>query len=156
MEFGPRALGSRSILADPTRAEMKDLINKYVKHREEFRPFAPSCLAERAGEYFEGCASSPFMLFVYSVKQAMREKVPAITHIDGTARVQTVTREANPRYYALIEAFERRRGVPMVLNTSFNVMGEPIVHTPADAARCFYSTGMDALAMGDYVLIKQS
>lgn len=154
MEFGPRALGSRSILADPTRADMKDLINTYVKHREEFRPFAPSCLAERAGEYFDGCTSSPFMLFVYPVTWAMREKVPAITHIDGTARVQTVTREANPKYYALIEAFERRRGVPMVLNTSFNVMGEPIVHTPSDAVRCFYSTGMDALVMGDYVLVK--
>ncbi len=154
MEFGPRALGSRSILADPTRADMKDLINKYVKHREEFRPFAPSCLAERASEYFEGCTSSPFMLFVYPVKPAMRGKVPAITHIDGTARVQTVTRDTNPQYYALIEAFERRRGVPMILNTSFNVMGEPIVHTPADATRCFYSTGMDALVMGDHILKK--
>lgn len=154
MEFGPRALGARSILADPTRPDMKELINKYVKHREEFRPFAPSCLAERAGEYFDGCAASPFMLFVYPVKPGMREKVPAITHIDGTARVQTVTRDANPRYYALIEAFERRRGVPMVLNTSFNVMGEPIVHTPEDAVRCFYSTGMDALVMGGFVLVK--
>lgn len=154
MEFGPRALGSRSILADPTRADMKDLINKFVKHREEFRPFAPSCLAERAQDYFEGCTTSPFMLFVYPVKPTMRDKVPAITHIDGTARVQTVTREANPKYYALIEAFERRRGVPMILNTSFNVMGEPIVNTPADATRCFYSTGMDALVMGDYLLIK--
>ncbi|NUM52651.1 MAG: carbamoyltransferase [Candidatus Hydrogenedentes bacterium] len=154
MEFGPRALGARSILADPTRADMKDLINMYVKHREEFRPFAPSCLAERAGEYFDGCTSSPFMLFVYPVKKELREKVPAITHVDGTARVQTVTRDANPKYYALIEAFERRRGVPMVLNTSFNVMGEPIVNTPADAARCFFSTGMDALVLGDFVLTK--
>jgi carbamoyltransferase len=94
------------------------------------------------------------MLFVYPVKPEMRAKVPAITHIDGSARVQTVTRDANPRYYALIEAFERRRGVPMVLNTSFNVMGEPIVHTPEDAVRCFYSTGMDALVMGDFVLVK--
>ena len=94
------------------------------------------------------------MLFVYPVRPEVRARVPAITHVDGTARVQTVTREADPKYYALIEAFERRRGVPMVLNTSFNVMGEPIVHTPADAARCFYSTGMDALVMGDYVLTK--
>lgn len=154
MEFGPRALGARSILADPTRADMKDLLNKYVKHREEFRPFAPSCIEERAPEYFEGCGASPFMLFVYRVKPAMRARVPAITHVDGTARVQTVRRESNPRYYALLEAFDRRRGVPMVLNTSFNVMGEPIVNTPADAVRCFYSTGMDALVLGDYVLTK--
>lgn len=154
MEFGPRALGSRSILADPTRAEMKDLLNKYVKHREEFRPFAPSVLQERAFEYFEGCNDSPFMLFVYPVRAEKQADVPAITHIDGTARVQTVAREANPLYYRLIEMFERRRGVPMVLNTSFNVMGEPIVNTPADAVRCFYSTGMDALALGDYVLVK--
>ncbi len=155
MEFGPRALGGRSILADPTRPDMKDLINKCVKHREEFRPFAPSCLEERAGEFFEGCASSPFMLFVHPVKPEQRSKVPAITHIDGTARVQTVSRDADPLYYRLIEAFERRRGVPMVLNTSFNVMGEPIVHTPADAVRCFYSTGMDALVMGGCVVVKR-
>ena len=154
MEFGPRALGSRSILADPTRAEMKDLLNKYVKHREEFRPVAPSVLQERAAEYFEGCHESPFMLFVYPVRSEKRGVVPAITHIDGTARVQTVTRESNPTYYRLIEEFEKRRGVPMVLNTSFNVMGEPIVNTPADAVRCFYSTGMDALVLGDYVLLK--
>jgi carbamoyltransferase len=155
MEFGPRALGARSILADPTRPDMKDLMNKYVKYREEFRPFAPSCLEERAPEYFEGCRHSPFMLFVYRVKPEMRAQVPAITHVDGTARVQTVSREVDPRYYALIEAFERRRGVPLVLNTSFNVMGEPIVHTPADAVRCFYSTGMDALVLGDYVVTKR-
>jgi carbamoyltransferase len=154
-EFGPRALGSRSILADPTRPDMQDLINKYVKHREEFRPFAPSCLEERAHEYFEGCTWSPFMLFVYPVKPAMRDKIPAVTHVDGTARVQTVSKATHPQYYALIEAFERRRGVPMVLNTSFNVMGEPIVNSPADAIRCFYSTGMDALAIGDFVVRKR-
>ena len=134
---------------------MKDLINTCVKHREEFRPFAPSCLEERASEFFEGCASSPFMLFVHPVKPGQRSKVPAITHIDGTARVQTVSRDADPLYYRLTEAFERRRGVPMVLNTSFNVMGEPIVHTPADAVRCFYSTGMDALVMGGCVVVKR-
>ncbi len=155
MEFGPRALGSRSILADPTRPDMKDLINHYVKHREEFRPFAPSCLKERAPEFFEGCADSPFMLFVHPVRPEKRAQVPAITHIDGTARVQTVDRDVNPEYYRLIEAFERRRGVPMVLNTSFNVMGEPIVHTPSDAVRCFYSTGMDALVIGDCVVLKR-
>jgi len=155
MEFGPRALGARSILADPTRGDMKDLLNHYVKHREDFRPFAPSVLEERASEYFSGCSRSPFMLFVYPVAAEKCAAVPAITHIDGTARVQTVSRAAQPRYYRMIEAFERRRGVPMVLNTSFNVMGEPIVCTPADAVRCFYSTGMDALVMGDYVLEKR-
>lgn len=155
MEFGPRALGARSILADPTRPDMKDLLNRYVKHREEFRPFAPSVLEERAAEFFPGCTRSPFMLFVYPVAKEQQARVPAITHVDGTARVQTVSRDAQPRYYRLIEEFERRRGVPMVLNTSFNVMGEPIVNTPEDAIRCFYSTGMDALALGDHVIIKR-
>lgn len=155
MEFGPRALGARSILADPTRPEMKDLLNKYVKHREEFRPFAPSVLEERASEFFDGCSRSPFMLFVYTVAPEKRGQVPAITHVDGTARVQTVSRTIQPRYYRLIEEFEKRRGVPLVLNTSFNVMGEPIVNTPADAVRCFYSTGMDALVIGGFVVRKQ-
>jgi len=154
-EFGPRALGARSILADPTRPDMKDLLNKYVKHREDFRPFAPSCLEERAGEFFEGCRRSPFMLFVYNVRPEKQALVPAITHINGTARVQTVSKAVSPRYYRLIEEFEKRRGVPMVLNTSFNVMGEPIVNAPVDAVRCFYSTGMDALVIGDYVVIKK-
>ena len=154
MEFGPRALGGRSILADPTRPDMKDLINKHVKFREEFRPFAPSVLAEHAEEYFEGCTDSPFMLFVYPVRPEKQAEVPAITHINGTARVQTVTKTANPRYHALIKAFADLRGTPMRLNTSFNVLGEPIVHSPADAIRCFYSTGMDALALGDYLIVK--
>ena len=155
VEFGPRALGARSILADPTRPDMKDLLNQYVKHREDFRPFAPSVLEERAPEFFTHCSYSPFMLFVYPVEPEKRDKVPAITHVDGTARVQTVSSDINPRYYRLIQAFEKRRGVPLVLNTSFNVMGEPIVNTPAEAVRCFYSTGMDALAIGDYVIVKQ-
>jgi len=154
MEFGPRALGARSILADPTRPEMKDLLNHYVKHREEFRPFAPSVLEERAGAFFTGCRRSPFMLFVYPVEKAKQAQVPAITHVDGTARVQTVSASGQPRYYRMIQAFEQLRGVPMVVNTSFNVMGEPIVNTPTDALRCFFSTGMDALAMGDYVVVK--
>ncbi len=154
MEFGPRALGARSILADPTRVDMRDLINKYVKHREEFRPFAPSCLRERAGEYFEGAFDSPYMLFVFNVRPEMRDRIPAVTHIDGTARVQTVDRDAHPLYYETIAAFEQRRGVPMVLNTSFNVMGEPIVNTPEDAVRCFFSTGMDALVIGDCIVRK--
>lgn len=154
-EFGPRALGARSILADPTRSDMRDLLNKYVKHREEFRPFAPSCLEERAGEFFTGCRRSPFMLFVYPVEPSQQNRVPAITHVNGTARVQTVSKSVYPRYYRLIEEFERLRGVPMIVNTSFNVMGEPIVNSPADAVRCFYSTGMDALAIGDYVIEKR-
>ncbi len=153
-EFGPRALGARSILADPTRPEMKNTINQRVKHREEFRPFAPSVLEERAGEFFVGCTRSPFMLVVYPVEPGKQALVPAITHVDGTARVQTVARDTCPRYYKLIEAFERRRGVPMVLNTSFNVMGEPIVNTPSEAVRCFQSTGIDALAIGDFVVVK--
>lgn len=156
MEFGPRALGSRSILADPTRADMKDLLNKYVKFREEFRPFAPSVLEERASEFFEGCAKSPFMLFVYPVVKEKQALLPATTHVDGTARVQTVSRETNPRYHGMIEAFEKLRGVPVVLNTSFNVMGEPIVNTPEEAVRCFFSCGMDALAIGDFVVVKQA
>ena len=155
MEFGPRALGSRSILADPTRADMKDLLNKYVKHREEFRPFAPSCLEERAPEYFPGCRYSPFMLFVFPVAEDKRAQLPAITHVNGTARVQTVSKSTDPRYYRLIQEFEKRRGVPIVLNTSFNVMGEPIVNTPSDAVRCFFSTGMDALVIGDCVVLKR-
>ncbi len=154
MEFGPRALGARSIIADPTREDMRDLINKFVKHREEFRPFAPSCLRERAVEYFEGAFDSPFMLFVFNVKPEMRGRIPAVTHVDGTARVQTVDRETHPLYYETIAAFERKRGVPMVLNTSFNVMGEPIVNTPEDALRCFFSTGMDALVIGDCIVRK--
>jgi len=155
MEFGPRALGARSILADPTRPEMKDLLNKYVKHREDFRPFAPSVAEEDASAFFTGCQSSPFMLFVYPVEPDKRALVPAITHVDGTARVQTVSKDVHPKFHRLIRAFERRRGVPMVLNTSFNVMGEPIVNTPGEAVRCFFSTGMDALVIGDYVVVKQ-
>lgn len=156
MEFGPRALGARSILADPTRPGMKDLLNKFVKHREEFRPFAPSVLEEHAETYFPGCGRSPFMLFVHPVAPGKRAEVPAITHVDGTARVQTVSAAANPRYHRLISHFHRLRGAPMLLNTSFNVMGEPIVNTAADAVRCFYATGMDALAIGPFLLEKAS
>lgn len=155
MEFGPRALGSRSILADPTRPDMKDLLNRYVKHREDFRPFAPSVLAERASEYFESGTPSPFMLFVDRVRPEKQAEVPAITHIDGTARVQTVSKDTNPRFHGLIRSFEQLKQTPMVLNTSFNVMGEPIVNTPADAVRCFYSTGIDTLAIGDFLLRKE-
>jgi len=154
MEVGPRALGNRSILADPRGPEMKDTINLRVKHREPFRPFAPSVLAEAAGDWFTGARESPHMLLVFPVRPERRAEVPAITHVDGTARVQTVRREDNARYYALIDAFGRRTGVPMLLNTSFNVRGEPIVGTPEDAVRCFTGTQMDLLVLGDLVCRK--
>ncbi len=154
MEFGPRALGSRSILADPTNPNMKDLINSYVKFREEFRPFAPSCKKEAASKFFELDFPSPFMLFIVDVKEQAKGLLPAITHVDGTARVQCVAQEHEGRYWELLDEFEKLSGVPVVLNTSFNVMGEPIVDTPQDALRCFFSTGMDVLAVGDYIVYK--
>jgi len=154
MEVGPRSLGNRSILADPRDPAMKDTLNLRVKHREPFRPFAPSVLAPAASEYFDGIGASPYMLLVAPVRPERRATVPAITHVDGTARVQTVSRETNPLYYRLIEAFARRTGVPVLLNTSFNVRGEPIVCTPEDAIRCFRGTQMDHLALGDLVLSK--
>lgn len=154
MEFGPRALGSRSILANPAMPEMKDLINKYVKHREDFRPFAPSVLERKVGEYFEFDIKSPFMLFVCNVLEEKRDVVPAITHVDGTGRVQTVSRTTNPLYWKLIKEFEKITGIPMILNTSFNVMGEPIVCTPEEAIRCFFSTGIDYLLLGNFLISK--
>jgi carbamoyltransferase len=152
LEFGPRALGNRSILADPRRAEMKDIINNKVKHRENFRPFAPSVLEEACGEYFDSTHPSPFMLLVYNVKPEKRSVIPAVTHVDGTGRVQTVSREENPLYYRLIEEFEKITSVPVILNTSFNDKGEPIVCTPADAVSFFVKTQMDYLAIGPYLL----
>lgn len=154
MEFGPRALGCRSILADPTNPKMKDLINTWVKHREEFRPFAPAVKAPRASEFFEMEFDSPFMLFVVDVREEKKTLLPAITHVDGTARVQSVSQTAEPRFWALLDAFEQIKGVPVLLNTSFNVMGEPIVCTPHEAIRCFFSTGLDALAIGDFLVVK--
>ncbi len=155
MEFGPRALGNRSILADPRRNDMKDIVNSVVKHREAFRPFAPSCLEEYAGEYFTGCKQSRYMIKTYPVSEGKAEVIPAVTHVDGTARVQTVTKELNPFYYDVIDSFYRRTGVPVLLNTSFNVRGEPIVTSPVDAVRCFYGTGIDILAMPPFLLRKQ-
>ncbi len=155
MEVGPRALGNRSILADPRRAEMKDRVNARVKHREGFRPFAPSVLVERAGEYFEGCRESPYMILNFVVRREKREVIPAVTHVDGTARVQTVAREASPLYYRLIEEFARLTGVPVLLNTSFNVRGEPIVHTPDEAIVGLLGTDMDRLVIGPYVAQKR-
>jgi carbamoyltransferase len=154
-EFGPRALGNRSILADPRDARTKDRVNARVKHRQGFRPFAPAVLAEKAADYFEGSSDSPFMLLAQRVKPAAREKIPAVVHVDGTARVQTVHRETNPRFHALIEAFARRTGVPVLLNTSFNDRGEPIVETPEDAVRCFLSTDLDAVVLHDWILRKR-
>ena len=154
MEMGPRALGNRSILADPRRDEMKDMLNARVKFRESFRPFAPSILEERVGQWFNSSHPSPYMILVYDVLPEKRSKIPAVTHVDGTGRVQSVSKAHNPRYYRLIEEFERLTGVPVVLNTSFNIRGEPIVHHPEQALECFLKTGMDALFLGDYMITK--
>ena len=154
-EFGPRALGDRSIIADPRKPEMKDKLNKRVKHRQAFRPFAPIVLAERANEIFEGGEESPFMLLVRGVRKDWQDKIPAIVHVDGTARVQTVRREHNDRLYALLKEFDSITGVPVLLNTSFNVKGEPIVETPDDAVSCFLATGMDYLVLHDMLIAKK-
>jgi len=151
-ETGPRALGHRSILCHPGKPGMKDILNARVKHREGFRPFAPSVLRECASDYFDITCESPYMLLIAKVKEDKREVVPAITHVDGTARVQTVTREDNGRFYDLIAEFYKITGVPVILNTSFNIAGEPIVETPADALRCFMSTEMDYLVIEDYLI----
>ncbi len=150
-EWGPRALGNRSIVADPRRPEMKEILNRRIKHREIFRPFAPSILAEATAEYFEKSHPSPFMTLAYSVRPEKRDKIPAPTHVDGTGRLQTVTREANPRYHSLISAFRDLTGVPVVLNTSFND-NEPIVGRPEEAIDCFLRTQMDALVLGDFLI----
>jgi carbamoyltransferase len=150
-EWGPRALGNRSILADPRRGDMKEVLNSKIKRRESFRPFAPSVLEERTGDWFTIDYPDPFMIKVYPIRPEKRPLVPAVTHVDGTGRLQTVSRRANPRYWKLIAAFERETGVPMVLNTSFNE-NEPIVNTPAEALDCFLRTRMDRLVLGDMVL----
>src|SRR5271168_2921681 len=155
VEWGPRALGQRSILADPRRPEMKDVLNRRIKHRETFRPFAPSILEEATGEYFEKTHPSPFMTFAYNVRPEKRAVIPAPTHVDGTARLQTVSRTANPLYWKLIRAFGDLTGVPVVLNTSFND-NEPIVCRPEEALDCFQRTQMDVLVMGNFVLEKKS
>ncbi|HKW01232.1 MAG TPA: carbamoyltransferase C-terminal domain-containing protein [Vicinamibacterales bacterium] len=153
MEWGARALGNRSILADPRRQDMREIINTKIKLREKFRPFAPSVLDEAHEAYFEGSVPDPFMIHVYPVREEKRDVIPAVTHIDGSGRLQTVSRETNPIYWALIKAFERRTGVPIVLNTSFNE-NEPIVHRPAEAIDCFLRTRMDALVLGPYLVTK--
>jgi carbamoyltransferase len=151
MEFGPRALGNRSIVTDPRRDDMKDILNARIKHREPFRPFAPSILAERTGEWYEQDYSSPFMILVYRTKADKRDKVPAVNHVDDTGRLQTVEQHVNPRYYRLIEEFERQTGVPILLNTSFNE-NEPIVMTPEQAVDTFLKTRMDLLVLGNRVV----
>jgi carbamoyltransferase len=152
-EWGPRALGNRSIVADPRKPEMKEILNRRIKHREIFRPFAPSILAEKTGEWFEKAHPSPFMTLAYAVRPEKRDKIPAPTHVDGTGRLQTVTREANPKYHALISEFERQTGVPVVLNTSFND-NEPIVCRPEEAIDCFLRTQMDVLVLGNYLITR--
>jgi carbamoyltransferase len=174
MEFGPRALGARSILGDPRSPRMQAQMNLKIKFREGFRPFAPSVLRERVREYFELDCDSPYMLLVAPLKKerqvpmrrdqrdlwgidqlnVVRSDIPAVTHVDYSARVQTVSRDTNPDYYDLLEAFERLTGCPVLVNTSFNVRGEPIVCTPDDAFRCFMRTDIDALAMGPFLLDK--
>jgi carbamoyltransferase len=151
MEFGPRALGHRSIVADPRRADMKDVLNARIKHREPFRPFAPSILADAAGDWFEQDYESPFMVLVYKTKQDKRERIPAVNHVDDTGRLQTVERDVEPRYFRLIEEFARLTDVPVLLNTSFNE-NEPIVMTPAQAVDTFLKTHMDVLVLGNYVI----
>ena len=175
MEFGPRALGARSILGDARSATMQSVLNLKVKYRESFRPFAPSVLRERASDYFDLDADSPYMLLVADIVEYRRRKmteeeqqlfgiaklnvprsdIPAVTHVDYSARVQTVHQETNPRYHALISAFERLTGCPVIVNTSFNVRGEPIVCTPEDAFHCFMGTEIEALAIGNCFLRKE-
>jgi carbamoyltransferase len=154
MEFGARALGSRSILADPRDPDMTSKVNLAVKFREWWRPFAPSMKKEAASQFLESATDSPFMTLTAQVRPEKRKVIPAVTHVDGSARPQTVEKEANPLFWRLIDQFANRTGVPVVLNTSFNLRGEAIVHTPTDAVRTFFSSGMDALAIGSFLVEK--
>jgi carbamoyltransferase len=159
MEWGPRALGSRSILSNAMNPKMQEILNEKVKHREKFRPFAPVVCIDDALEYFECDKPVPeptdFMLMVYPIKKKYHSIIPAVTHVDGSGRLQTVRREQNPDYYDLIKEFGRLSGVPILINTSFNIRGEPIVCTPHDAYKCMMGTGIDALVIGSY-LVKRS
>ncbi len=154
-EFGPRALGHRSILADPRKRETKDILNSRVKFRESFRPFAPAVLYEKRKEFFTNAYDNPFMLFVFPIREEKRHLVPAVTHVDGTGRGQTVSRENCPLFWKLIKEFEKITDIPVVLNTSFNVRGEPIVNSPEDALECYVKTGMDYLFLHDYIVWKK-
>jgi len=151
MEWGARALGNRSIVGDPRRADMKNILNLKIKRRESFRPFAPSILREHVAAWFEQDADVPFMTQVFSIRPERRAQIPAVTHVDGTGRLHTVTEAQSPRYYCLIQAFFEQTGVPMVLNTSFNE-NEPIVCRPEEALDCFLRTKMDTLVLGDCVI----
>jgi carbamoyltransferase len=153
MEWGPRALGNRSIIADPRQDDMKDILNARIKYRESFRPFAPSILGEAVSEYFDQSYPDPFMLKVYNVLPEKQGEIPAVTHVDGTGRLQTVHRDTNPLYWELIKEFENQTGVPVVLNTSFNE-NEPIVCTPEEAIECYSRTKMDVLVIGNYLVRK--
>lgn len=160
-EFGPRALGNRSILADPRRSDMKDIVNTKIKFREPFRPFAPSVLADSSDKYFQMPNSyqsfpSRFMLLVVPVEESQRDKIPAVTHVDGSARLHTVDEEVNPLYHKVIKTFGDLSGVPVALNTSFNLKGEPIVNSPAEALSTFMRSDMDLLVMGPYVIDKNT
>lgn len=155
MEIGPRALGSRSILANPAIPDMKDKINAEVKFREAYRPFAPSAIVEAKDDFFDLEVEAPFMLKVCNVLKEKQSVIPAVTHVDGSARLQTVRKELHPRYYDVIDKLGKKTGVPVVLNTSFNIQGEPVVESPVDAIRCFWSTGLDSLVIGNFVLTKR-
>jgi len=155
LEFGPRALGNRSILAHPSKKGMKDKVNKEVKHRESWRPFSPSVLDEAGPDYFENYYTNPFMLLTFDVKKGKEKEVSQAMHIDGTARIQSVTKKTNPRYYKLIAEFAKITGIPIVLNTSFNDKGQPIVNTPREAIKTLASTGLDMLAIGDFIVEKR-
>ena len=154
MEFGPRALGNRFILADPRNPKNQDVVNMKIKFRESFRPFAPTVLEEKVSDIFELKGQSPFMLLVDQVRSDKRT-IPAVTHVDGSARIQTVNQTQNERFYKLIQAFDELTGCPVVINTSFNVRGEPIVCTPEDAFRCFMRTDMDILVLDEFLLYKK-
>jgi carbamoyltransferase len=154
VEFGWRALGSRSIIADPRDPEMNTKVNNAVKFREWWRPFAPSPKKEVAPDYLESAYDLPFMILTALVRPEKRSVIPSVTHVDGSARPQTVEREVNPLYYRLIDEFDAASGVPVIMNTSFNLRGEAIVHTPTDALRTFFSSGMDALVIGSFLVEK--
>ncbi len=154
MEFGPRALGNRSILCNPSLHSMKDIVNTKVKHREGFRPFAPACPLDDANTFFDINHPSPWMLFGVPVKNEYKKKLPAITHEDGTARLQTVTKDENILFYNLLKSFGKKNGIPILLNTSFNIAGEPVVCSPIDAIKCFLDTGIDILVLGNFIVRK--
>ena len=155
MEWGPRALGARSIVCDPRRSDMKQILNAKIKRRESFRPFAPSVLDRAVGDWFEEDDDVPFMMQVFQIREEKRSQIPAVTHVDGSGRLQTVYRRTNPRYHRLIECFRDRTGVPMVLNTSFNE-NEPVVCTPKEALDCFLRTRMDVLCLGETMLVRSA